>query len=82
MRTHGETHYIWADFTNDSLRDYIDSRHISQVDFHNAVLTVLRSVQNKNLTAIWPILPGRAELIIPNDEGPDVMLPPGLLNCA
>ena len=39
-------------------------------------------VQNKNLTAIWPIRPGRAELIIPNDEGPDVMLPPGLLNCA
>jgi hypothetical protein len=79
----GKPHYIWADFTNDSLRGhYTDSRHIRQVDSHNAVLTVLRSVQNKNLTAIWPILPGRAELIIPNDEGPDVMLPPGLLNCA
>ena len=33
--------------------------------------------QNKNLIAICPIRPGRAELMIPNDEGPDVMLPLG-----
>ena len=37
--------------------------------------------QNRNLIASCPIRPGRAELMIPNDEGPEVMLPPGLKNC-
>jgi len=38
----------------------------------------LSEIQNKSLRAICPMRPGRALLIMPKFEGPDVMLPFGL----